>query len=42
MKNARNLLTKTKVIDVIKLTEQNKDIDCETEFADNLLYCGLL
>ena len=42
MKDARNLLTKTKVIDVKKMSEINKDIDCENHFSENILYCGLL
>ena len=42
MKTANKLLSKTKVINVKKLTEQNNDWDCDNKFSENILYCGLL
>ncbi len=42
MKKANQLLIKTKVVDVKKLTEQNKNFDCDNKFSENILYCGLL
>lgn len=42
MKDARNLLTKTKILNTKKMTELNKDINCDNAFTNNLLYCGLL
>jgi hypothetical protein len=41
MKQANKLLTKTKIIDVKKISEQNKDFDCNNNFSENILYCGL-
>lgn len=42
MKQANRLLTKTKIINVKKISEQNKDLDCRNDFPENILYCGLL
>lgn len=38
MKDARNLLKKTKVINIQKLAK----VDCNKDFSENLIYCGLL
>lgn len=43
MKQANNLLKKTKVLDVKKLLDVNQETDCdEDSFSKNMLYCGLL
>jgi len=41
MKDARNLLKNTQVINVERLDDR-KWVDCENDFKNNILYCGLL
>lgn len=42
MWDVKNLLKSTNVIDVSKLIEWKDASICEKDFADNILYCGLL
>ena len=42
MSQVRNLLTTTQVINVKNLWEAWKNIDCNSDFDSNILYCGLL
>lgn len=42
MKDARNLLKNTEVINVEKLQDKWKGIDCNNKRKENIVYCGLL
>ena len=42
VKKVRKLINKTQIIDIKKLSEYGKDIDCENNFTWDVLYCGLL
>ena len=42
MTDARNLLKNTKVINVKKLQDKWKGVDCSNKRAENIVYCGLL
>ena len=44
MTQLKNLLVNTKILDVKNLSVKAKtdEVDCENDFAENILYCGLL